>query len=90
MCFLSTDNHAVHHVQEVIEHVYDYGAIIHFLPPYSPDLNSIEVFAKVKHYLCQNDLVLHSLQDLSPLIRNAYGQITLNDCLGYMHHAGYI
>jgi transposase len=80
MCFLSTDNHAVHHVQEVIEHVYDYGAIIHFLPPYSPDLNSIEVFAKVKHYL----------QDLSPLIWNAYGQITLNDCLGYMHHAGYI
>ncbi|CAB4024257.1 Hypothetical predicted protein [Paramuricea clavata] len=85
------DNHAVHHVQEVIERVYDYGAIIRFLPPYSPDLNPIEeVFANVKHYLRQNHLVLQSLQDPSPLIWNAYGQITSNDCLGYMHHAGYI
>ena len=77
MCFLSTDNHAVHHVQEVIERGYDYGAIIRFLPPYFPDLNPIgEVFANVKHYLRQNHLVLHSLQDPSPLIWNAYQQIT--------------
>ena len=69
MCFLSTDNHTVHHVQEVIERVYDYGAIIRFLPPYPPDLNLIEdVLASVKHYLRQNHLVLHSFQDPSLLL----------------------
>ena len=81
------------YMQDVIERVYESGAIIRFLPPYSPDLNpieDIEAFANVKHYLQQNDVVLHSVQDSNPLIWNAFGQIAPQDCLGYMHHAGYI
>ena len=74
-----------------MEHIYDSGAIVRFLPPHSPDPNPPEeVFAKVKHFLRQNDLVLQSCRDASPLIWNTFGQITSNDCLGYMHHAGYI
>ena len=66
--FFSTDNHPAHHVQEVVEHIYDSGAIVWYLPPYSPHLNPIEeVFAKVKHYLRQNDLVLQAVRDPSPL-----------------------
>ena len=58
----STDNHPAHHVQEVVEHIYDSGAIVRYLPPYSPDFNPIEdVFAKVKHYLRQNDPVLQAV-----------------------------
>ena len=54
-------------------------------------LNPIEeAFANVKHYLQQNDVVLHSVQDSSPLIWNTFGQIAPQDCLGYMRHAGYI
>ena len=50
-----------------MERVYNSGAIIRFLPPYSPDLNPIEeAFANVKHYLRQNDVVLHSVHDSSP------------------------
>ena len=65
-----TDNHPAHHVQEVVEHVYDSGALIRFLPPYSPDLNPIEgVFAKVKYYLRQNDSVLQAVRDPSPLLK---------------------
>ncbi len=85
------DNHPVHHVQDVIERVYDSGSIIRFLLPYSPDLNPVEeVFANVKHYLRQNDVVLHSVQDSSPLIWNDFGQISRDDSLGYVHHCGYI
>ena len=64
-----------------MEHVYDSGALIRFLPPYSPDLNPIEeVFAKVKHYLRppdlrQNDSVLQAVRGPSPLIWNAFVQI---------------
>jgi hypothetical protein len=91
MHIFSTDNHPTHHVREVIERVYDSGAIIRFLPPYSPDLNPIEeVFAQVKHYLRQNDVVLQAARDPSPLIWDAFGQIASSDCIGYMHHAGYI
>ena len=86
-----TDNHPVHHVQEVINHVYNAGVIIPFLPPYSPDLNPIEeAFSQVKHYLRKNHLVLQSVRDPTLLIWEAFGQITTSDCLGYMHHAGYI
>ena len=57
----------MHHAQEVFDHIYDSGVIIHFLPPNSPDLNPMkEAFAEVKHYLRQIDLVLQSVQDPSP------------------------
>ena len=63
-----------------------------YLPPWSPDLNPIEeAFSKVKHYLRENDVVLQSVvTDPTPLIWEAFAQITPPDCQGYMHHAGYI
>ena len=77
------DNHAAHHVADVMDLIYNSGAIVRFLSPYSPDLNPIEeVFAKVKYYLRQNDLILQSVKDASPLIWHAFGQITSDDCMG--------
>ena len=52
-----------------------------YLPPWSPDLNPIEEpFSKVKHYLQENDLVLQSVTNPTPLIWEAFGQITPPDC----------
>ncbi len=50
----------------------------------SPDINPIEEanFANVKHYLRQNDVILHSVKDSSSLIWNALEQISRDDCLG--------
>ena len=85
------DNHPVHHVRNVIDRIYNSGVIVRFLPPYSPDLNPIEeAFAKVKHFLRLNEVVLKSLADPTPVILEAFGQITPHDCQGYMHHAGYL
>ena len=43
------DNCAIHHTHEVVDMIEGVGAIIQFLPPYSPDLNPIEeAFSKVK------------------------------------------
>ena len=67
--FQITDNHPAHHVHQVIECVYQSGAIIRFLPPYSPDLNPIkEAFTNVKHNLRLNDLVQQAVGNLSALI----------------------
>ena len=42
------DNAVIHHMQPVIEAINTIGAIIRFLPRYSPDFNPIElVFAEV-------------------------------------------
>ena len=46
------DNASIHHVDAVCELISAAGALVRFLPPYSPDLNPIEeVFSKVKGYL---------------------------------------
>lgn len=43
------DNCTIHHVPEICEIIEDVGAMVHFLPPYSPDFNPIELaFSKVK------------------------------------------
>ena len=36
------DNCAIHHVAEIVPMIEEVGAIVHFMPPYSPDLNPIE------------------------------------------------
>ena len=43
------DNCSVHHIEETVSMIEEVGALVHFLPPYSPDLNPIEeCFSKVK------------------------------------------
>ena len=45
------NNCAIHHIHEVTAMIEEVGAIIHFLPPYSPDLMPIELlFSKVKKH----------------------------------------
>ena len=43
------DNASIHHIDEVVELLHSLGALVLFLPPYSPDYNPIEeAFSKVK------------------------------------------
>jgi hypothetical protein len=42
------DNASIHHVEEVVDTIRSVGALVKFLPPYSPDLNPCEeVFAQL-------------------------------------------
>ena len=36
------DNASFHHIGEVADPILQTGALLHFLPPYSPDLNPVE------------------------------------------------
>ena len=48
-CIVVLDNASIHHVEGVVDIISETGALVYFLPPYSPDLAPIEeCFAKVK------------------------------------------
>ena len=53
------DNASIHHVHEVFAAISATGAILRFLPPYSPNMNPTELlFAEVKQHLQANSALL--------------------------------
>ncbi|KAK3716259.1 hypothetical protein QZH41_008145 [Actinostola sp. cb2023] len=85
------DNHRIHHVQEVAERIYGAGALLRYLPPYSPDLNPIEgSYNQAKHFLKENNLAFRHCLEPTPFILHAFGQISPDNCEGYYHHCGYV
>lgn len=87
------DNATIHHTQRPIELIQSVGAIVHFLPPYSPDLNPIEeLFSKVKMCLRENDTSIQKTEESGVIdfVEAAFAIVTENDCYGWFDHAGYI
>ena len=65
------------------------GALVRFLPAYSPDLNPIELaFSKVKSFWKANDLVVQyaCTSSLRTIITMAFNTITQQDSIGYIRH----
>ena len=84
---LVMDNCSIHHVQEISETIQDAGAILHFLPPYSPDLNPIEMaFSKVKSGIKDLESSLDN-SDVDTIIMAAFASITERDCQQWVLHS---
>ena len=84
------DNASIHHVSSVFETITRVGALVRFLPPYSPDMNPIEeVFAEVKQYLKANDSLYQATTSPKQLILGAFLSVSKENCNAYIHHAGY-
>ena len=65
------------------------GAKLFFLPPYSPDLNPIElVFAKLKALL--RKAAKRSISALWTRIGELLDQFSADECRHYLAHAGYV
>lgn len=80
------DNCSIHHIHEVTQVIHSVGALVIFLPPYSPDFNPIEeAFSKVKTSL--KSLSLNQF-DIETLVLLAFQSITSNDCMGWISHCG--
>ena len=76
------DNHAVHHVSEVEELIYGAGALLRFLPPYSPDFNPIEgSYNQAKDFVRENDVAYrcsaHNLVFLSCMLLDKFLEKTV-------------
>lgn len=78
-------SHKGHRVRRAIRAA---GAHLLFLPPYSPDLNPIEmVFAKLKTLLRNADE--RSIAAVWHRIGELLNHFTPNECANYLRHAGY-
>ena len=80
------DNCSIHRITEIISMIEEVGAIVHFLPPYSPDLNPIELaFSKVKSNL--KDMA--AIDDANTIMLASFATISQQDCEGWVAHCGY-
>ena len=74
------DNASIHHVSEVEHLIESTGALLIYLPPYSPDLNPIEeCFSKVKSFLRANDPLVQVSSDskINDIIEASFATITV-------------
>ena len=82
------DNMRSHHVGEVAEVLHAAGIELLYLPPYSPDMNPIEMmWSKLKALLrkweCRNAGLLPET------VSNAFANVTRQDCEGWFEADGY-
>ena len=60
--------------------IQEVGAIVHFLPPYSPDFNPIEeAFSKVKSEMKAMEKLAQVI-DIQTIVLAAFTTITVHDC----------
>ena len=82
------DNLAAHKVQGVRTQIEAAGASLLYLPPYSPDLNPIEMaFAKLKTLL--RGSAERSVEALWTRIGQILDAFPSQECANYFRHAGY-
>ena len=82
------DNLNVHKSAGVAEAIRRRKAEPVFLPPYSPDLNPVELlWAKVKNFL--RSAAARSTEAIYRALGDAFAAVTENDCLSWFVHCGY-
>ncbi len=83
------DNASIHHVEEVVDTIQHTGALVQFLPPYSPDMNPIEhTFAQLKSVLKANEETWEGL-NIETMVTAALNTITAAECQAWISHCGY-
>jgi len=82
------DNLAVHKQPAVLAAITAVGAHVRFLPPYSPDLNPIELaFAKLKAFL--RAARPRNFDQVLSLMAIALELFRPSECANYIRHCGY-
>ena len=82
------DNLSMHKQPEVHAAITRVGARLWFLPPYSPDLNPIELaFAKLKAFL--RAARPRTFDQVVELVAIALRLFTAQECLNFVRHCGY-
>ena len=82
------DNLSAHKVQGIKEMIENVGAILKYLPPYSPDFNPIELmWSKMKSYL--RKWKIRVKEKLPKAILDALSLVIPADSQAWFSHCGY-
>ena len=82
------DNLQPHKAAGVREAIEAAGAMVLYLPPYSPDFNPIEnLWSKLKTHL--RSVAARTFDDLCDAIAAGLQMISAADCRGFFNHCGY-
>ncbi len=82
------DNLSSHKISGVREAIEACGAALLYLPPYSPDLNPIELaFSKLKRLL--REAATRSVEALWTTIGHLLSQFSPQECANYIRHCGF-
>ena len=66
------------------------GALLVFLPPYSPDFMPCEgVFSEVKSWIRANDAAWRACDEPEQMVFEGFLNVSRTDVLNFIHHAGY-
>ena len=85
---MATDNLSSHKVAGVVEAIEAVGASVRYLPPYSPDLNPIELaFSKFKKLL--RDGAGRTTDELWNRCGRVLELFSASECGNYLGHCGY-
>lgn len=85
MSVVIMDNCSIHHIAEVTDLINQTGALIHWLPPYSPDYNPIEqAFSKAKTAMKAMEIEMQTMQDIDTIVYAAFSTITTQDCQSWI------
>jgi len=85
---VAMDNLGSHKIPGVREAIEEAGATLVYIPPYSPDLNPIEmVFSKIKAVLRKK--ALRTVEALWKELGEITGCVSSTECRNYLRHAGY-
>ena len=82
------DNASIHHVDGIKDLITGVGALLVFLPPYSPDYNPIEeTFSKVKTLIkaYEEEMEMDHME-LLDIVLTAFSHITQQDCQNWIDH----
>lgn len=83
------DNCSIHHIAEVSDVFKDTSVLTHFLPPYSPDYNPIELaFSKVKYMIKSLEVEMQAIDDIETIVLCAFATITAADCQAWIESIG--
>ena len=80
------DNCSIRHLSSIVKMIEEVGAIVHFLPPYSPDFMPIELaFSKVKTLMKVDE---QTSMDVETTLLAAFATITPQDCQNWLSESG--
>ena len=83
------DNCSIHHLDDIVDMIHEVGALVHFLPPYSPDYNPMgNMFSKLKMEMKAIECEFASSVDTDTILLTALSAVTAQDCQNWIESCG--